>query len=398
VADVPDAETQYHAHEFLDVTVQPKPIYISPNEVYAMHGLLAQHIDLLGPARDDPLRTILHELDGVPQFGSEELKDARDRAITLELTNRFAQVQDPRADEKTLWVQAKRTVLAILRVQPAKDLVESLMQPVSDEHEIMWEDILESEMESDHRLRHPRRMPSAAAQESAYRLEDIRSLSFREVKAHAIFFLLELEKQGKVTRSDGYQDILNAIANDVRSKHRMRLQRQQEIENMTEALRHLKERKKYFEEQIDSYNSYVEVAMATMQRGKSKKRIIMPFTKQYFHLRDLQKSGKSPQFGSFKYSAQDLYERGILLSIDQHSPRQFDKIDLVISSNRLGVFTIEMFNNAMGITNRMAVADVRLEDLLQAQYQDRASLSLFNGLTKFNLNLLLYQINKKFYV
>jgi Ras GTPase-activating-like protein IQGAP2/3 len=94
-------------------------------------------------------------------------------------------------------------------------------------------------------------------------------LSFREVKAHAIFFLLELEKQGKVTRSDGYQGILNAIANDVRSKHRMRLQRQQEIENMAEALRHLKERKKYFEEQINSYNSYVEVAMATMQRGKS---------------------------------------------------------------------------------------------------------------------------------
>lgn len=98
---------------------------------------------------------------------------------------------------------------------------------------------------------------------------DFYSLSFREVKAHSIFFLLELEKQGKVTRNDGYQDILNAIANDVRSKHRVRLQRQQEIENMAEALRHLKERKKYFEEQINSYNSYVEVAMATMQRGKS---------------------------------------------------------------------------------------------------------------------------------
>jgi len=72
-------------------------------------------------------------------------------------------------------VQAKRTVLAILRVQPGRDLVESLMQAVSDEHETMWEDILESEMESDNRLRHPRRAPSAAAQESAYRLEDIRS-------------------------------------------------------------------------------------------------------------------------------------------------------------------------------------------------------------------------------
>jgi Ras GTPase-activating-like protein IQGAP2/3 len=47
VADVPDAETQYHAHEFLDVTVQPRPIYISPNEVYSMHTLLTQHLDHL---------------------------------------------------------------------------------------------------------------------------------------------------------------------------------------------------------------------------------------------------------------------------------------------------------------------------------------------------------------
>lgn len=82
---------------------------------------------------------------------------------------------DPRADEKTLWIQAKRTVLAILRVQPGKDLVESLMQPVTEDDELTWEEVLETEMASDHKLRHPARMPSSAAQESAYRLEDIRS-------------------------------------------------------------------------------------------------------------------------------------------------------------------------------------------------------------------------------
>lgn len=47
VADVPDAETRYHAHEFLDATVQPKPIYISPNEVYGMHALLSKYQDKL---------------------------------------------------------------------------------------------------------------------------------------------------------------------------------------------------------------------------------------------------------------------------------------------------------------------------------------------------------------
>ena len=45
VANVPDAESQFHAHEFLDATVQPKPIYISPNEIYTMHELISKHLD-----------------------------------------------------------------------------------------------------------------------------------------------------------------------------------------------------------------------------------------------------------------------------------------------------------------------------------------------------------------
>ena len=96
------------------------------------------------------------------------------------------------------------------------------------------------------------------------------SLKFAAVKALAISNLLELEKQGKITRDDGFQGILNAIAGDVRSKHRKRLQRQQEMERMNDALLHLAERKKNFEEQINSYHSYVETAMNTMQRGKGR--------------------------------------------------------------------------------------------------------------------------------
>ncbi|OCB84496.1 hypothetical protein A7U60_g8482 [Sanghuangporus baumii] len=395
VADVQDAEAQFHANEFLDVATQPKPIYISPNEVYSMHSLLSQHLDRLAPTREDTLRTILTELGGVPNLGTEELIAARDHAITLELTNRFANVKDPHAEEKALWVQAKRAVLAILRVQPARDLVECLMQPVSEEHEMFWEDIVDRELMNDHMRQRQRRMPSTTGAESAYRLDDVRSLTFKEVKAHAIYFLLELEKRGKVTREDGYQGILNAIAGDVRSKHRKRLQRQQELDSMNEALRQLSERKKYYEEQIKSYNDYVEAAMNTMQKGKSKKRFVMPFTKQFFHLREMQRSGKSAQFGSFKYSAHYLYEKGILLSIDQYSPRQFDRIDVVLSSNKAGTFDIELYNTQAGPSALIASTEVRMEELLQAQFENRVSLPLFDGMARFNLNLLLYQINKK---
>lgn len=174
----------------MDVTVQPKPIEISPNEVYSIHKVLSDNLDhlvslyrwkaayhlltrLQAPERNDPLRTILGELNGVPTVGSSELTDARDHPITLELTNRFSNVRDPHADEKALWVQAKRAVLAILRVQPSKDLVESLMQAVTEAHETAWDSILEDMEIEQHRQN--RRMPSTTAADAAYRLEDIRS-------------------------------------------------------------------------------------------------------------------------------------------------------------------------------------------------------------------------------
>jgi hypothetical protein len=75
---------------------------------------------------------------------------------------------------------------------------------------------------------------------------------------------------------------------------------------------------------------------------------------------------------------------------------QFDKMEVILSSNTVGVFNIEIRKDAMGITNRVAQADVKMEDLLQAQYQDRASVSLSNDQVKFHLESLLYQINKKF--
>ncbi|KAF9476454.1 hypothetical protein BDN70DRAFT_951286 [Pholiota conissans] len=394
VADVPDAEMHFHAHEFMDATVQPKPIYISPNEIYTIHSLLLQQQEYLAPHPDDLLRVILAELGGIPHLDSEELKDARDTAITLELTNRFAHVEDPHAEEKTLWVQAKRGVLAILRVQPAQDLLESLMRPVTENDEMLWEDILDAEIENELRQM-PRRQPSQAVADTAYRLEDIRSLKFAAVKALAIQNLLELEKQNKITREDGFQGILNAIAGDVRSKHRKRLQRQQEMKSMNEALQQLAERKAKLEEQMDSYHSYVETSMSTMQKGKGKKRSVLPFSKQWAHLRDLQRTGQAPQFGSFLYSAKKLYDREILLSIDQYSPRQFDKLQITMASNLPGVFNLTLESTLLGVTSRIASEDIRMEDLLQAKYEKRQSLALFSGKVKVNFERFLFQINKK---
>jgi hypothetical protein len=49
------------------------------------------------------MKVILAELGGVPYLDNEELKDARETAITLELTNRFAFVHGE------LWNISQRT-------------------------------------------------------------------------------------------------------------------------------------------------------------------------------------------------------------------------------------------------------------------------------------------------
>ncbi|XP_006460082.1 hypothetical protein AGABI2DRAFT_202767 [Agaricus bisporus var. bisporus H97] len=396
VADVPDAESYFYAHEFLDVTVQPKPIYITPNEVYTMHGLLLRHLKAIAPQTNDPLNVILNELVGVPNLADEELKDARDTAITLELTNRFTTVKDPHAEEKTLWVQAKRGVLAILRVQPAQDLLESLMRPVTEQDESVWEDILEAEALNEQSRKHSRRQPSAVGND-AYRLEDIRTWRFTAVKALAITNLLELEKQGKITRDDGFQGILDAIAGDVRSKHRKRMQRQHEMKSMKEALRHLQERKKNYEEQISSYQDHVQAAMNTMQQKKGKKRgFVIPFTKQFWHVRELQKAGVTPKFGSYFYTAKDLYDKKVLLSIEQYSPRQYDKFHIKISSDSVGIFTLVLESTMLGITSKLATENIRMEDLLQAKYEKQSCLVLFGGRVKVNFEPFLDEINQNF--
>ena len=122
---------------------------------------------------------------------------------------------------------------------------------------------------------------------------------------------------------------------------------------------------------------------------------MLPFTRQFFHERELQKAGKTLQFGSYIFRAQELYDKGILLSIDQFSPRQFDRVNIVIESNDVCVFNIGVSSNLNGVVNEIASQILRMEDLLQANYDGQVSLSLFDGMAKFNLNMLLFLINKK---
>lgn len=129
--------------------------------------------------------------------------------------------------------------------------------------------------------------------------------------------------------------------------------------------------------------------------SRSKKRFLLPFTKQYNHQRELERSGKVPKFGSYKYSARSLFDKGVLVSWVGVPDRDWDRINLTISCDEVGIFSVEGSKGHIQIPGASAL--VPIEDLLQAQFEAQQFKTLFEGNLRLNVNLLLHLLYKKFY-
>ncbi|BGP03561.1 iqgap-related protein [Rhodotorula toruloides] len=383
---IEDAETYFRADEYVDAAASRRPvIYISPNDIYATHSILVETLDVIAPEEDDPVRQILVELGGVPTASSAELERARADEVALTLATRLLPHEDPDAESKHLFNQAKRRVLAILKVQHGNNLEAVLAQQVTPEDEDAWIRIVEEEEEEERRLAHAQRRAVVP------QMDDIRNMSFHQLKMATLSDIVELRRTGMVAKNDKYQAILNAIAHDIRSKHHRRVQRQNELQTMHATLSSLKDKKRYLDDQIKSYHVYIDQSMAGIQK-KSKKRIVLPWSIQGVHQRQLEKQGKKYKFGSYKYTAQTLYERGVLLSIEQVSPKTFDKVSMTFSSDNVGVFEIKV--EFTGKT--LSAVELKLEDLLEAQWVGKQTVAIGEAV-KMNLVELLDLINRKFY-
>ena len=285
-------------------------------------------------------------------------------------------------------METKRCILYIIRVQSGANLMEIMVKPILEEDEDRWDGLVRDELSANSHQR--------GAYAEANTLVDIASMSYSELKRTALENILRLEQVGRLSRHNYYQDLLNAIAVDIRTKHRRRIQRQRELEGVRLTLARLNDQAVYLDQQLKTYNDYIEQAMVTLQNKKGKKRFLMPFTKQWDHERELQRSGRVPKFGSFKYSTAELANRGILVSWSSYSERQWTQIDLTISSNEVGVFSIE--GSSGSITIPGASAQIPLDDLLQAQFNGTQFLEFFGqGGVKVNVNLFLHLIMRKFY-
>ncbi|KAK9369109.1 hypothetical protein V1509DRAFT_621145 [Lipomyces kononenkoae] len=387
IIQVPDPEIYFDLDEFDDLTAASRPsLYLNLTDIHFLHSILVKHLELMAPDQSDPLRDAVKELGPLPSNSNEILNISRLTEVKLDLNPGFLRLENPESEINSLLVEAKRYLLYVIRVQTGSNLLEILIKPVTEEDECKYGAIIAEERQAQPGINH---------HASDNSLGDPSPLSYRDLKVIALEKVIELENLGKITRKNHFQDMLNSIATDILTKRNRRIRRHKELESVTQTLSHLAEKEQYLRKQLQTYNDYIEQAMSTLQAKKGKRRVILPFTKQYFHMRELQKTGRVPKFGSFKYSASKLIEKSVLTELVWANDKQYDKLNFTISSDQVGMFFIEASQGS--ITLPAGSVELTLDELLEMQYNNQQYLKLFDDMAIFSTNLLLHLIFKKFY-
>lgn len=258
IISVSDIESTFHIDEFNDLYAKAKPtLYIKMDDIFAIHQLIAVDLTYICPNRDDMLREIVYEL-GSAKNNENEMVGVSSTEIQMNLSPTLHEIEDPEADIKALFMETKRCVLYIIRVQTGSNLMEILVRPVTPENEIKWCSILEEEFSTDDKTR--------GAYSDVNTLSDIKTMSYKDIKRIALENIMQLEQLGRISRQNFYQDILNAIALDIRTKNRRRAQRHRELEAVRLNLTNLNEKAEWLESQRKSYDNYIEQAMMTLQK------------------------------------------------------------------------------------------------------------------------------------
>ncbi|RCI04252.1 hypothetical protein CU098_006905 [Rhizopus stolonifer] len=397
LTDVEEPEDHFGMDPLTDHTSTQKPtVYVHPTELYHIHQLLEEHADYVEHQKSGVLHDILQDLGGAP---TDINLTVPLRLLRLELIDRRDGLStEAGGDIKKLLLDTKRLIILVIQVQSGPTLEDILNEPITEEHERIWEIVKEEQFPSEGtdqeiEMANRERNFKFGYQNASM---DVKSLNFSKLKSFAAKLHAYLMQHGVIPQSPGYQSIINMIAMDITKKGERRKLRNAEIKKLQTLLNHLKEKRDFLVGQGDSYKEYLDGCMKNMaeKRGK-KQKFVFPFTRQYFHIKNLQKRGLVPKFGSFKYSAKTLYERGIIVNLAGVSSKMYGRITIILSMDRAGIITFEGYFPLLN-TQDLHV-DVHYEDLLQTQYEGVQTMKVLDGMATVNVNLLIYLINKKFY-
>lgn len=96
------------------------------------------------------------------------------------------------------------------------------------------------------------------------------SMSLEETKEKILYSASVLEKEGLCSSEQGYQSLLNAVAQDIRNQRIYRNQRKQDLAKLKHTLEELEMKRMQQSEAMDYYDHYVKDCMKHMGKATTK--------------------------------------------------------------------------------------------------------------------------------
>ncbi|XP_074079306.1 ras GTPase-activating-like protein IQGAP3 isoform X2 [Macrotis lagotis] len=375
---VPEPEERFTMDEYSDMVAVAKPmIYITVGELINTHRLLLEHQDSIAPDHRDPLHELLEDLGELPtipaligeNLASEGNPDMNQLEISLTLTNKFEGLEtDPEdTNTKSLLLSTKQMLVDIIQFQAGDSLQDILRHLPSGEQETAHHILMSRRQAFEAQTPEPlKRRRSLAAQSL---------LSIKEKQRRVLKNLCNLESLGLVTSADGYQGLVDEIAQDIRNQRRYRQRRRVELVKLRATFQGLQAKTAFYEEQGDYYTQYIRTCLDNLT-----------------HSNKNDKKGKKQP--SLRYTAAQLLEKGVLVEIEDLPITHFRNVIFdIIPGEEAGKFEV----NAKFMGVDMERFQVHYQDLLQLQYEGVAVMKLFNK-AKVNVNLLIFLLNKKLFL
>ncbi|KFO79175.1 Ras GTPase-activating-like IQGAP3, partial [Cuculus canorus] len=389
---VPEPEERFNMDEYSEMVVVARPvIYITVGELINTHKLLLEHQDSIAPHHGDPLHELLEDLDELPTIQSlvgenvaspvdssaeQVLSQLSKMEISLTLTGKLVPAASSEEnDTRSLLLSTKQMLVDVIQSQPGDSLPE-----------ILWTRASENEEASHDHLMRRRVLQDAQTPAKLKRNRSLAAnsqLALEEKKRKIIRNLRRLESLGLVDSAHQYQELIDELAKDIRNQRRYRQHRKGELLKLRQTLQGLNTKALFYEEQIDYYNQYIKTCLDNL--AASNKYV------------SLQKSdcfnGKNKKLQSLHYTAARLFEKGVLLEIEDLPLSQFRNVIFdIIPCEESGRFQLKA--KFMGID--MERFELHYQDLLQLQYEGVAVMKMFDK-AKVNVNLLIFLLNKKFF-
>ncbi|KAF1475936.1 Ras GTPase-activating-like protein IQGAP3, partial [Megadyptes antipodes antipodes] len=380
---VPEPEERFNVDEYSEMVAMAKPvIYITVGELINTHKLLLEHQNSIAPHHGDPLHELLEDLDELPTVQSlvgesvpslvdssaeQVLSQLSKMEISLTLTGKLVPAaSSEESDTRSLLLSTKQMLVDVIQSQPGDSLPE-ILWTLASEHE---------EASHDHLMRR-RALRDAQTPAKLKRNRSLAAnnqLSMEEKKRKIIRNLRRLESLGLVDSTHQYQELIDELAKDIRNQRRYRQHRKGELLKLRQTLQGLNAKTLFYEEQIDYYNQYIKTCLDNLAASNKV-------------------SGKNKKLQSLHYTAARLFEKGVLLEIEDLPLSQFRNVIFdIIPCEESGRFQVKA--KFMGID--MERFQLHYQDLLQLQYEGVAVMKMFDK-AKVNVNLLIFLLNKKFF-